>query len=304
MSLIDKLREEYKRAYSHRQNLTRELTQAEKNLLMSMSKSRGVNKNNISGFFFLSFSHAEILLTPMFIWQTWFYHRFIHQQTINQKNDFPVLKVQAVRKAFEDRVRDGTFRLNQGYEIGDLKKVISSLLSVYETLQIISEKEENVYFINYDEIPNFPAMEQNIYVNLYFDFIGKKMKSVPIQVDEFPENMKNSILDFFYYWKNGRTGCWLGDQYKLTPQQKRFIGFDLLIYSNNNLLDKALQLLNNEQKRAVSYYLQKEQYTPSQICEMLVKNHGANPQRNSSGTYLILPYVEEYIFSSIWLWIV
>ncbi len=304
MSLINRLREEYKYLFTQRQQLTMNLTEKEKQLFLNISKSRGLNKNNLSGFFFLNSPFAEVLLTPNYIWQTWFYHRFIHHQTSNQNSISPKVYFETICRGFEDRINDGTFRLNTDCLKADIRKLVRGCLSVYEALQLVSVKSGGeMYEINYDDMPVSQSIDENIYINLYFNLIGKKVKSKPLQVELLPENMRKSITDFYRNWRNIQTNYLLGEQYKLTNQQKNYLGFDVFIYVDEHLLDESLRLLTNEQKRAISKYLKQGNYSLLDLCNLLILKHGASDIKDVSGKYEIYQYVEEYTFSSLWLWI-
>jgi hypothetical protein len=301
MSFIEKLREEYKRYYKDRQQLTKELTHQEMNLLRSMSKARGLNKDNLSGFFFLDLLHSKALLTPSYIWQTWLYHRFIHHQMSLQPSLSPVLTFSDIYRATEKMVKDGIFRVASNSHLDDVMQLIREYLAVYESLDVLRIDGEFIY-LYYDEMPVFSLNEENIYITLYFNAMKGKVRNKPECLDQFPENMQKTIEEFYACWRNSQTNFLIGDQYKFTEQQKRYLGFDLMIYSDKYLLDEALRILTNEQKRAISYYLKQGRYSIFQLCDLLVKRHGASPKKDKTGKYEIYQYVEEYVFSSLWLW--
>lgn len=303
MSLIMKLREEYKLLYNQRQRLTKDLTENEKNLLMNMSRSRGLNKNNLSGFFFFPSAYSDVLITPPYIWRTWFYHRFIHHQTDNQSSALPKWTFEKILNDFTERVNDGSFRLNPNYHTNHLLYLVRECIALYESLQVIALKENgSVIEINYDAMPVFASIEENIFINLYFTVVDNKISNHPPLVDSLPENMQKSIQIFYSNWKNMNTDQYIGEQYILTEQQKDFLGFDLMIYLDGPLLDDSLNLLSNEQKRAISLYLKQKPISSIELCERLVNHHGASDKKDAAGAYEILPYVEEYTFSSLWLW--
>lgn len=296
--MIQQLRESYKDSYRKRHQLLDDLTDKEKQLFTKICNDLQLNYKNLPGFFFIQFTHSFLLDTPSYVWQLWFYSQHIRKNAIKQ--DSPILSMNQVYKDLCKLIDKGCFRINKGCEQKYLKHLIYECVSVYKDLGVLVDIDKEKKEIRYDQIPIFQQLENNLFIELYYNYIQPMLNvNFDFKNNKIPENVRKAVFYFQNKWMNTKTGYFIGDEYKLPKKDKVS---HVVIYTEKNLLDQALKLLSEEQKSAISYYLKKHPYTAEQICDLLVQHHGANGTKNANGKYKILPYVEEYIFSSLWLW--
>lgn len=296
--MLHQLRENYKESLKARNQLLKPLTTKENQLFNKISNDLRLNSNNLPGFFFVQFTHSYLLETPSYVWQTWFYSWNIWKKT--QSQAIPVLSMNQVYKDLCKLIENGYFRMNKANEKKYLKHLIYECVLLYKELGVLVDIDNERKEIRYDQIPTFQQMEPNIFVELYYNQIQPMLDvNFDINNNEIPEGIRKSVFLFKSNWMNTNNGYFMKDEYKWSEKEKVD---HVVIYTDQNMLDRALKILTDDQKRAISIYLKKYPYNAERICELLIQRHGASGLRMSDGKYTILPYVEEYVFSSIWLW--
>jgi hypothetical protein len=298
--MLHQLRQHYKEIYKKRHQLLQPLTEKEKAMFLKISNELHFNLNNLPGFFFSEFVHSYLLDTPSYVWGTWFYSRFIHKKTIKQAKTYPCLSMNQVYQDLCELINLGYFRLNKAYEVKYVKYLIYECVSLYKELGVLVDVDREKKEIRYDQIPIFEQIEPNIYIELYYNHILPKLNmDLDFKNNEIPTDIQKTVLFFQKKWLNSHNGYYIEEEYKWPNHCKEN---HLIIYTDQKRLDMALQLLSEEQKKAISTYLKRKPYSIDQICHLLVTYHGASGEKRPDGKYKIYPYVEEYILSSLWLW--
>lgn len=297
--MINQLREGYRKSYKARNRLLESLTDKEKQLFLKVSNDLQFNLNNLPGFFFIEFPHSFLLETPSYVWQTWFYKRHIWNKT--QTQEIPILSLNQVYKELCRLIDEGYFRMNKESEQKYLKHLIYECVTLYMELGVLVDIDKVRKEIRYDRIPLFQQINANIFIELYYNQIYPLLNAkIDFKNNEIPENIRKAVFLFQNHWKNARNGYLIKDEYKWNDDNHKMN--NIVIYTDQNRLDTALRILTKNQKNAISFYMKKNRYSVEEICNLLVVHHQANGERNKDGSYKIYPFVEEYIFSSLWLW--
>ncbi|MEX3623712.1 hypothetical protein [Viridibacillus arvi] len=302
--MLNQLREEYKRLYSKRHNLLQLLTERERKIFIKISNELRLNQKNIPGFFFIEFPHSHILKTPSFVWQLWLYHRFIHFQTSKQAKDYTNLTLVHVYGDICELIDSNYFRLNSGCEKQQLKHLITECINEYTKIGVLVDKNNNsLKEIRYDHIPLFD-MNDNIFVEIFYNFILPKFNyQFDFQNEAIPRDIKKSVYLFQNKWLNTNNGYVIQDQFKFSNQQQCESDTQVIIYADQKALEKALTFLTPEQKKSIAMYLKSDtRYSTNEICELLIRDFNLNNKKDDNGLYQIYKYIDEYIFSSLWLW--
>ncbi|WP_121616728.1 hypothetical protein [Virgibacillus halodenitrificans] len=292
--MLHQLRLNYKNSYKMRHQLLDPLTEKEKQVFIKTCDELQLNYNNLPGFFFIQFTHSFLLETPPYVWQSWFYSWNIRKNV--KMEESPILSMNQVYIDLCKLINKGFFRMNKASEQKYLKHLIYECVSLYKDIGVLVDIDNERKEIRYDKIPMYQKMKPNIFVELYYNQI-RHFLDFDFDKNKIPEDIRKTVFHFQNKWENSRNGYSIGDEYK-SPEKVDHV----VIYANQNTLDKALRILSDEQKKAISFYLKKYPYTLEKICDLLVKRHGASSERNFDGKYKILPYIEEYVFSSLWLW--
>lgn len=301
--MLNQLREQYNKSMSRRQNLIPPLTNNERNIFLKISSELKLSPNNIPGFFFINLPYTYLLKTASYVWHLWIYQRFIHNQASKQSTSFPELSVDEIYDDMCILVEKNYFLMNENTNKNELKSLILDCISEYKKMGIIIDKSNGMKEIIYDQIPLLD-MKDNIFVELFYNFILPELNfHFDFTDDTVPPVVKRAIYIFQNRWINSYTGYCIQDQFKGMETQGNIMNSDLIIYADQKLLNTALTYLSDEQKNSIATYLKNDSsISTSEICELLIEKFHLNSEKDSNGLYHIYKYVDEYIFSSLWLW--
>lgn len=303
-NMLNQLREEYKRIYSKRHNLLLQLTDREKTIFIKLSNELQLNQENLPGFFFIDYPHSYLLKTPSYVWVLWLYHRFIHHQTRKMGNSYPRLSLDQIYKDMCVLIKNNYFSLNEKCEEKQLKHLIVECINEYKKIGAIVDVNKGVKELRYDQIPLFTQIDSNIYIEMFYNFILPELNyQFNFQNETVPSNIKKVVYFFQNEWANSYNGYCIKDQFKWANQQQSNVNKHVVIYADQNVLETAINYLTDKQKKAIAAYLKNNNARSSQeVCELLIKDFHMNAEKDNNGIYKIYPYVDEYVFSSLWLW--
>ena len=307
MNSLEQYNIQFNDSINKRERLLVELTDNESTIFIKISHDLGFTRKSMSGFFFLELPHNYLLETPTFLWQSWFYNRYIYKQTIKQGREYPLFSLETVYNDMCKLIQSGYFRLSGNFKLFMLKHLIMDLITAYEKLKILTPVNSYTREIRFDELPVFQDINDNVFIEIFYNYILPKYNGVFDYMDQtVPREIKKAAYLFENHWRNNSNGYLIKYQYNppsLLDNKK--IDNQIVIYTENKaILEKALELLTEEQKKFIATCLKSNsKYVPKDICEMLIKKFNLVPNKMNNGDYEIQPYVEEYIFSSLWLWI-
>ena len=306
MLLVNQINELYYKSVHQRELQILTLSSKENELYMKIAYELKINSNNLSGFFCLAFKHSYLFKTPSFVWQTWLYHRFIHDQTKKQNNEFPLISLESIYNDMCLLIDKGYFNMDSRYNKTLLKYLLIEWSKVYEKLGVITAKSKVLKEIRYDSIPILETLQENISIEIYYNYILPYFNyQFDFNNSEVPNELKKAVYIFETTWKNNKNGYYINQEFKISNfDTNNKNNVPIIIFTDNQTtLKTALVHLKDEQKRAIAAYLKSGKvYSTNEICDLLIKDFNLNSDKDDKGNYKIFPFVDEYIFSSLWLW--
>ena len=307
--LLNQINGLFYNSVNQRELLISTLNSKEHELFFKITKELMINFNNLPGFFSLAFRHSYLMRTPSFVWQTWLYHRFIHEQTLKQNKEYPMISLEHIYNDMCQLINKGYFVMHSNYNQTLLKYLIIEWSKAYENLGVIVSKSKTIKEVKYDSIPIFNTVQDNISIELFYNNILPHYNyQFDFQDDTIPYDLKRAVYIFENSWKNLNNGYSIKQEFKISSsvssKKKSFNNTQLIIYTDNkSTLKDALDFLKDEHKLAIAAYLKSgNTYSTEEICEFLIRDFKLNSNKDHEGKYQIYSFVDEYIFSSLWLW--
>lgn len=303
MILVNQINEQYHQIVQKRELLMTVMTDNEQEIFIKIGHELSLTRNNLSGFFFLAFPHSYLMKTPDFVWQLWLYHRYIHNQTEKQGKDYPILSLERIYADMCVLIEKGYLNMHEGCNQSLLKYLLIEWVKAYKRIGVLVDKTTIEKEIRYDVMPIFEQIQDNISIEIFYNLVLPHYKgSFDFQDTSIPRDFKKAVYVFQNQWVNQNNGYKMKHQFKMPNIP--LLSDQIIIYTDNKkVLETAITCLTEEQKKMIADCIKTNpKHTVEQICETLIQKFNLNPIKTHEGQYEIYPFVDEYIFSSLWLW--